>query len=55
MKFLIFVLGAVAATKGDCGYENAQKYYKCDWNAYKASRPHDNDCSIYESKNWKGA
>ena len=36
-------------------FDNAKMLYKGDWNAYKATRPHDNDCSIAESDNWKGA
>merc|ERR1711935_321579 len=36
-------------------FDNAKMLYKGDWNAYKKSRPHDNDCSIAESDNWKGA
>jgi hypothetical protein len=36
-------------------FDNAKMLYKGDWAAYKRSRPHDNDCSIAESDNWKGA
>ena len=36
-------------------FDNAKMLYKGDWAAYKASRPHDNDCSLAESDNWKGA
>ena len=36
-------------------FDNAKMLYKGDWNLYKKSRPHDNDCSIAESDNWKGA
>ena len=36
-------------------FDNAKMLYKGDWAAYKKSRPHDNDCSIAESDNWKGA
>ena len=36
-------------------FDNAKMLYKGDWSAYKTSRPHDNDCSLAESDNWKGA
>ena len=36
-------------------FDNAKMLYKGDWASYKKSRPHDNDCSIAESDNWKGA
>ena len=36
-------------------FDNAKMLYKGDWAAYKKSRPHDNDCSIAESDNWKSA
>merc|ERR1712161_93913 len=36
-------------------FDNAKMLYKGDWAAYKKSRPHDNDCSIAETDNWKGA
>ena len=36
-------------------FDNAKMLYKGDWASYKRSRPHDNDCSIAESDNWKGA
>ena len=36
-------------------FDNAKMLYKGDWTLYKKSRPHDNDCSIAESDNWKGA
>ena len=36
-------------------FDNAKMLYKGDWAAYKLTRPHDNDCSIAESDNWKGA
>ena len=35
--------------------DNAKMLYKGDWASYKKSRPHDNDCFINESDNWKGA
>ena len=59
------LLGLAAATeqnvpKGEdklhfFDFDNAKMLYKGDWNSYKKSRPHDNDCSIAESDNWKGA
>ena len=36
-------------------FDNSKMLYKGDWAEYKKSRPHDNDCSIAESDNWKGA
>ena len=36
-------------------FDNAKMLYQGDWSKYKKSRPHDNDCSIAESDNWKGA
>ena len=36
-------------------FDIAKMLYKGDWASYKRSRPHDNDCSIAESDNWKGA
>ena len=36
-------------------FDNAKMLWKGDWAAYKKSRPHDNDCSIAETDNWKGA
>ncbi len=63
MKFIALfalVASASAATKDDdklhfFDFDNAKMLYKGDWAAYKRSRPHDNDCSIAESDNWKGA
>ena len=64
MKFIaIALLGAAAATEIPTGqdklhffdFDNAKMLYKGDWASYKASRPHDNDCSLAESDNWKGA
>merc|ERR1712110_339242 len=62
MKFIaIALLGAAAdiPTGQDklhfFDFDNAKMLYKGDWAAYKASRPHDNDCSLAESDNWKDA
>merc|ERR1712070_785404 len=62
MKFIAAaILGAVAAIPAGqdklhfFDFDNAKMLYKGDWAAYKASRPHDNDCSLTESDNWKGA
>ena len=63
MKFTpIAVLAALVATSSAqedklhfFDFDNAKMLYKGDWSAYKKSRPHDNDCSIAESDNWKGA
>jgi len=60
---IIAALVAVSATEIPDGedklhffdFDNAKMLYKGDWAAYKKSRPHDNDCSIAESDNWKGA
>ena len=42
----------IPATRED--FDNA-KLYKNDYAKYRASRPNDQDCSISESDNWKGA
>ena len=64
MKFFaIALLGVAAAAEIPTGqdklhffdFDNAKMLYKGDWASYKASRPHDNDCSLAESDNWKGA
>merc|ERR1712166_902704 len=63
MKFIAIALVATAAADIPTGqdklhffdFDNAKMLYKGDWAAYKKSRPHDNDCSIAESDNWKGA
>ena len=55
------LMATTSATQGDddklhfFDFDNAKMLYKGDWAAYKKSRPHDNDCSIAESDNWKGA
>ena len=36
-------------------FDNADGIWKKDWAAYKKAHPHDQDCSIAESDNWKGA
>jgi len=36
-------------------YDNGKTLWKADWKAYRAAHPHDQDCSISESDNWKGA
>ena len=36
-------------------YNNATELWKSDWAAYVKAHPHDQDCSIAESDNWKGA
>jgi len=43
----------IPATRED--YDNAQSLWKNDWAKYRAAHPHDQDCSISESDNWKGA
>jgi len=43
----------VPATKED--YDNAKELWKGDWSKYRTSHPNDQDCSISESDNWKGA
>ena len=56
---LLATVSAVQMEKDDklhfFDFDNAKMLYKGDWAAYKRSRPHDNDCSIAESDNWKGA
>merc|ERR1712076_56982 len=54
----LLIASAYAATDDKLhffDFDNAKMLYKGDWSAYKKSRPHDNDCSIAESDNWKGA
>ena len=36
-------------------YDNGKTLWKGDWKAYRAQHPNDQDCSISESDNWKGA
>ena len=43
----------IPATRED--YNNPKDLWKGDWKKYRASRPNDQDCSISESDNWKGA
>ncbi len=43
----------VPSTRED--YDNGKELWKNDWDAYRKARPNDQDCSISESDNWKGA
>ena len=36
-------------------YDNGATLWKKDWKAYRGAHPNDQDCSISESDNWKGA
>jgi len=36
-------------------YDNAAALWKGNWATYKSAHPNDQDCSISESDNWKGA
>merc|ERR1712100_290820 len=36
-------------------FDNAKDLWKNDWAKYRAAHPHDQDCAISESDNWKGA
>ena len=36
-------------------YDNGATLWKGDWAKYRAAHPNDQDCSISESDNWKGA
>ena len=36
-------------------YDNGKELFKNDWASYRKARPNDQDCSISESDNWKGA
>ena len=36
-------------------YDNGKELWKADWASYRRARPNDQDCSISESDNWKGA
>merc|ERR1712072_107631 len=60
MKFALAALLGLALAGDDdklhfFDFDNAKMLYKGDWAAYKKTRPHDQDCSIPESDNWKGA
>ena len=43
----------IPSTRED--YNNAKDLWKGDWKKYRAAHPNDQDCSISESDNWKGA
>merc|ERR1712203_1342595 len=43
----------IPATRED--FDNSKELWKSDWAKYRAAHPHDQDCSISESDNWKGA
>merc|ERR1712205_174850 len=43
----------VPSTRED--YDNAKELWKGDWAKYRTAHPNDQDCSISESDNWKGA
>ena len=43
----------IPATRED--YSNNAELWKGDWAKYRAAHPNDQDCSISESDNWKGA
>ena len=43
----------IPATRED--FDNAKGVWKNDWKAYVKAHPHDQDCSVAESDNWKGA
>merc|ERR1712028_163103 len=43
----------IPATRED--FNNAQELWKGDWAKYRPAHPADQDCSISESDNWKGA
>merc|ERR1711918_217381 len=69
MKFAVAALVAIAqagvppssglghpiipATRED--FDNAKGVWGGDWAKYRAAHPNDQDCSISESDNWKGA
>merc|ERR1719504_338156 len=36
-------------------YDNGKELWKGDWSKYRGAHPNDQDCSISESDNWKGA
>ena len=36
-------------------YDNAAELWKNNWAKYRAAHPNDQDCSVRESDNWKGA
>ena len=43
----------VPSTRED--YDNSKELWKGDWSKYRTAHPNDQDCSISESDNWKGA
>merc|ERR1712071_116266 len=43
----------IPATRED--FDNAKGVWKGDWASYRSAHPNDQDCSISESDNWKGA
>ena len=43
----------IPATRED--YDNAASLWAGNWQKYRAAHPNDQDCSISESDNWKGA
>ena len=45
--------GTIPSTRED--FDNSAGVWKGDWAAYRAAHPADQDCSISESDNWKGA
>ena len=45
--------GVVPSNRED--YDNGATLWKADWAKYRTAHPNDQDCSISESDNWKGA
>merc|ERR1712166_1451807 len=45
--------GIIPATRED--FDNSKGVWKGDWAKYRAGHPNDQDCSVSESDNWKGA
>ena len=43
----------VPVTRED--YDNGKELWKNNWANYRKARPNEQDCSISESDNWKGA
>ena len=45
--------GIIPSTRED--FDNSKGVWKGSWAGYRAAHPNDQDCSVSESDNWKGA
>ena len=48
-------LGSALIPANRESFDNAPKLWNNDWALYKYAHPNEQDCSISESTNWKGA